>query len=170
MRAAWQIIQKKYPSIYAQGCAGHGVNLLIKDIVSVGDNDKTKKSAEKIIKFVKNHHLVKSMYENRRALAKVPQTLSMPVVSRWYSRYNAMNSLLSSKYVLIQLFDDEENILKSINPKITSLQIANLIKSHDFWNKLTKLVKCLEFPSNVIGKAFSQFIWKSSNFFLYRQT
>lgn len=35
MQTSWKIIEERYPYIAAHGCAAHGVNLLIKDIVTL---------------------------------------------------------------------------------------------------------------------------------------
>ena len=152
MKAAWKIIEAKFPTISAVGCAAHATNLLVKDIVDTPEHSKTIKSAEKIIKYVTNHHLVKSKYEEKRAAAQVSHTLSMSVQTRWFSLYKSMNDLLASKYVLIQLVDEENDMLKEITPKNTSVAVLNLIKLNDFWTNLTQLVKAIEYPSNIIGK------------------
>jgi hypothetical protein len=154
MKAAWKIIEEKYPHISAYGCSAHGVNLLLKDICSTSDRENTMKKAEKIIKFIKNHHIVKAKYEELRREAKVPHTLSMPVVTRWFSRYTAMDGLLASKYVLTRLVDASEDTLRKIEPKTTSKTVIDLIKNASFWSELKKLVNVLEYPSNVIGNIF----------------
>ena len=152
MRAAWKLIEGKFPHISANGCAAHGVNLLIKDILNTTEYSTTIKDAEKIIKYVTNHHLVKSKYEEQRKLASILHTLSMSVATRWFSVYNSMKDLLASKYVLIQLADKDGDTLKNISPKTTSAAVLKLIKLNEFWQGLAKLVKTIEYPANVIGK------------------
>ena len=152
MKSAWRIIEEKYPHISASGCGAHGVNLLVKDIVSTTEATKTVKDAEKIIKYVKNHHIVKAKFDERRIAANISLPLSMPVSTRWFSYYKSMSSLQLSKYVLIKLVDEESRLLKEIQPKNTSADVMTLIKSNPFWERLSKLVKSIEIPSNVIGK------------------
>ena len=74
MKSAWRIIEEKYPHI----------------------------SAEKIINYVKNHHIVKTKFNEKRIAAKISFSLSMPVSTRWFSYYKSMSSLQLSKYVLIK--------------------------------------------------------------------
>ena len=62
MKASWKLIEESFPNIFAMGCAAHGTNLLIRDILDTPEAAKTIKESEKIIKFVINHHLVKSKY------------------------------------------------------------------------------------------------------------
>ena len=124
--------------------------LAAKDIVSTTEATKTVKDAEKIIKYVKNHHIVKAKFDERRTAANISLSLSMPVSTRWFSYYKSMSSLQLSKYVLIKLVDKESLLLKEIQPKNTSAAVMALIKSNPFWDCLSKLVKSIEFPSNVI--------------------
>ncbi|KAG5678315.1 hypothetical protein PVAND_008000 [Polypedilum vanderplanki] len=66
MKAAWKLIEEKFPNISAYGCAPHALNLLIKDMANTPECSKTIKNAEKIIKFVKNHHIVKAKFDEKR--------------------------------------------------------------------------------------------------------
>lgn len=152
MRAAWKLIEEKFPHISAYGCAAHGINLLIKDVLDTTENSKTIKEADKIIKFVMNHHLVRAKYEEKRKGDKVPHTLSMAVSTRWFSRFTSANDLHASKYVLIQLVDEAGDMLEEIAPKPNSKTVVKLIRSTEFWDRLAKLVKLIEYPANVIGE------------------
>jgi Protein of unknown function (DUF 659) len=153
MKAAWKIIMRKYSHISAYGCAAHCMNLLVKDILEDPDHIKIIKDSERIIKFVTNHHIVKAKYEDLRKLAKVPHTLTMPVVTRWFSRYTSMSNLLASKYVLTQLVDRDGDSLKEIPSKTNSTPAIKLIKSNEFWDQLSEAVKTIEYPSNIIGRS-----------------
>ena len=134
MRSSWSQL----------ACEGH--------TASTTEATKTVKDAEKIIKYVKNHHIVKAKFDKRRVAANISLSLSIPVSTRWFSYYKSMSSLQLSKYVLIKLVDEESTLLKEIQPKNTSADVMALIKSNPFWDRLSKLVKSIEFPSNVIGK------------------
>lgn len=155
MRAAWKIIEQKYPHISAMGCAAHGVNLLIKDILDTTNFIKIIKDSEKIIKFITNHHIAKAKYDEMRKLMNVSHTLTMAVATRWFSRFTSLNDLSSSKYVLLQLIDKHEDLLQEISPKATSIAAIKLIKTNEFWESLTKVVKAIEYPANIIGKFLS---------------
>ena len=152
MKSAWRIIKEKYLHISASGCGAHGVNLLVKDIVFTIEATKTVKDAEKIIKYVKNKHIVKAKFDERQIAANISLSLSMPVSIRWFSYYKSMSSLQLSKYILVKLVDEESTLLKEIQPKNTSADVMALIKSNPFWDCLSKLVKSIEFPFNVIRK------------------
>ena len=152
MRASWKLIEEKYPHIAANGCAAHVMNLLVKDILSTPDHQKTIKESGKIIQFVNNHHLAKAKFEEKRKAAKVANTLSSPVPTRWYSQFTSSSNVLKAKYVLMSLADENSEDLKDIVPKIKSDQALKLMKSPDFWERLATLVRTIEYPSNIIGK------------------
>lgn len=63
MRSAWQKIEGRYPHISANGCAAHGMNLLIKDLLSA--HDKTISESAKVIKFINNHYIVQETVTSR---------------------------------------------------------------------------------------------------------
>lgn len=152
MRSAWEKIEIKYPQISANGCAAHVLNLLIKDISSSKENSKTVKDAEKIIHFINNHHIVKAKFEEKRKAANVSTTLSTTVATRWYSQFTSGNNLLKSKYILMKMSDEDSVLLSGIEPKTKSDEVQKLMKSHEFWKRLDKYVKTIEYPSNIIGK------------------
>ena len=126
--------------------------MLEKGIVSTTEITKTVKDAEKIIKYVKNHHIGKAKFDERRIAANISLSLSIPVSARWFSYYKLMSSLQLSKYVLIKLVDEESTLLKEIQPKNTSADVMALIKSNSFWDRLSNLIKSIEYPPDVIGK------------------
>ena len=95
---------------------------------------------------------MKAKFDERRIAANISLSLSIPVSTRWFSYYKSMSSLQLSKYVLIKLVDEESTLLKEIQSKNTSADVMALIKSNPLWDRLSKLVKSIDFPSNVIGK------------------
>lgn len=152
MRAAWREIEARFPHISANGCAAHGLNLLIKDLLAVPENQKTISESSKIIKFINNHHIVQAMFESRRKEAKVTQKLSLPVATRWFSNYDSLQKLHCAKYILIKLCDEESTAIEAINPKTTSCAVVNLIKSHDFWDRVSTCIKLIDYPTQIIGE------------------
>lgn len=151
MRAAWKEIEARFPHISANGCAAHGLNLLIKDLLSAPVHEKTIQESAKVIKFVNNHHLVQAKFEIRRKEAQVQNKLSLPVATRWFSHYNSFQKLHSAKYVLSKLCDEEAQIIENINPKTTSAAVLKLVKSHEFWQRISDCIKLIEYPTMIIG-------------------
>lgn len=152
MKAAWKIIERKYPRISANVCAAHAVKLLIKDISSFKDNLKTIEEAEKIINFVNNNHIVKTKFEEKRIEENILSKLSIDEPTRWYSFFTSGNNLLKSKYILMKINDAESNLFSAVKPKAKSVEFQKLISSSDFWDRLAQYIKTIEYPSNMIGK------------------
>lgn len=63
MQSAWKALKEKYPTMFAYGCAAHGVDLLVKDIVNLPRNTETIKDAAKIVQFINSHHMVHSKFD-----------------------------------------------------------------------------------------------------------
>lgn len=95
------------------------------------EHSSTNKDAEKIIKFVCNHHLVKGKFEQKRKVAKIGHTLSMLVPTCWYSRYIAF--------------------LDEVRPRPMAAVSIALIKSTDFWEGLSKTVKLIDIIESMLS-------------------
>lgn len=152
MQASWRIIEERYPTIAAYGCAAHGVNLLIKDIATLPEHAKTIKDASKIIQFINNHHMANAKFEEKRKEAGVTHKLSSPIPTRWYTEFNSAKDLSDAKVLLMRLAHEDTGVLENINPKAASAKALSIMKSTEFWIRLESLVNDLELPTKVIGK------------------
>lgn len=152
MKAAWKIIENKFGHISAYGCSAHCVNLLIKDLLNSSQSSDTVKDAEKVIKFFKNHHIVKAKLDAKRKAKNVNKTLSMPVSTRWLSMHTSLSSLLRLKYCMIEVLDEDGEIIKQIQPKANTAAVIDLVKSTEFWTELKTVVKQIDLPSKTINK------------------
>ncbi|KAH9269465.1 hypothetical protein BASA83_008548 [Batrachochytrium salamandrivorans] len=99
-RSAWSILKKKYPSLFFQGCASHGVHLFVKDIF---DATKTKKErgvadypekypfhyllefsqqCKNVVSFILFHHQMKAQLQKAQLTENLPG-LVQPAPTRW---------------------------------------------------------------------------------------
>lgn len=152
MQAACKLIEEKYPFISAYGCAAHGANLLIKDIVGLPEYSKTINNGAKIIQFINNHHVAHAKFEEKRKEAGVKHKLSSPVATRWYTEYTSAKDLLDAKILLARLAHEDFEVLSNINPKAASSKALSLMMSSDFCGQLDSLVNVIELPTKIIGK------------------
>lgn len=111
MQAAWKIIEQRFPTISAYGCAAHGVNLLVKDIATLPEHTKSIKCASKIIQFTNNHHIAHAKFEEKRMEFGVTHKLSSPVRTRWYTEYNSAKNLSDTKVMLMRLAHEDSEVL-----------------------------------------------------------
>jgi Protein of unknown function (DUF 659) len=128
MKAVWKIIEERYPTIAAYGCAAHGVNLLIKDIAHLPEHANTIKESTKIIQFVKNHHQSFAMFEEKRKEAGVNRRLSTSVPTRWMSEHEQALNLFNAKVVLTRMSMENYAELVKINPRHNSERALELLR------------------------------------------
>jgi hypothetical protein len=152
MRAAWDLIKTRFPHISVYGCGAHGANLVIKNILSHPEHAKTTDENAKIVQFINNHHIFHAKFEAKRKEAGVKHKLSSPVSTRWFTEYKSAKDLMDAKVLLLKLATEDFDELKEINPKKKSEKALKLMKCSAYWNRLEKLVKAIEYPSNIIGK------------------
>lgn len=152
MKSTWGKIEERYPFIAAYGCAAHGTNLLIQDIMELPDYTNTATEAAKIVRFVNNHHMCTAKFEAKRKEAGVKHKLSSVVPTCWYTQYTSAKDLLDAKVLLRRIAHEDSKELEDIKPKVTSLAALELMKSDNFWGRLEELVDVLELPTKVIGE------------------
>lgn len=152
MQAAWKIIEARFDTISAYGCAAHGMNLLIKDIVMIPEFTKTSQDASKIIQFINNHHIAHAKFASKRKEAGVSHKLTTSVPTRWYSEYTSAKNLLDAKTLLNRLANEDFDELSNINPKPKSKKALEIIKSANFWSRLENFCSVLKLSSKMIGK------------------
>ncbi|XP_059587962.1 uncharacterized protein LOC132252076 [Alligator mississippiensis] len=71
MKAAWEIIIDKYPHITAIGCASHGLNLLLNDIMKLDTPQKIYRRAKEVTKHVKATHVVAAVFKKKHEAKNV---------------------------------------------------------------------------------------------------
>jgi hypothetical protein len=152
MRASWKIIEETFPHISANGCSAHGINLIGKDISNIPDHKDVISKSNKIIQFVKNHHLVKAKYDEERVNYNVKKTLSTPVPTRWLSQSTSATNLNDSKRILMGMAIDDYESLKRIDPPHKSVVALNLMKNTEFWAKQKKFADIIKKPAQSILK------------------
>ncbi|KAI3661953.1 hypothetical protein MP638_005994 [Amoeboaphelidium occidentale] len=140
MKAAWNIIERRKPHIFANGCADHWMNLLVKDIVSIPYFAAILEDAVDYVKFVRGKQL-----------------LCLPAATRWFTHYKCLESLADARTALYALANDEK-VLDQLKMNASSdfrvkLQVfVDITNEKSFWLKVLELQKALEYPSNLIGK------------------
>ena len=105
--------------------------------------------AGKIIKFFKNHHAAKALYDEMRSTEN-GCSLSLPVPIRWYSQYISLQSVLKSRYAIQKVCDMHQEKLNKISKDLSNA-VIKLARSAAFWVKVTNVVKLIEFPAKIIG-------------------
>ncbi|KAF4149993.1 hAT family C-terminal dimerization region [Phytophthora infestans] len=153
MRGAWAIIEKKYPTIFANGCGAHVLNLLIKDVCKIPEFAAVLADLNVLVKFVNDHKLVVAEFKRLRDVLTIQKGLTLPCPTRWYTHFNACENLYKAKLAVRNLAEPGcDHILKEIQNKDAVNTFRRIANSGAFWRKLLQLKRLLSFPSKQIGK------------------
>lgn len=142
MKAAWKILEKKYPLIIFFGCLAHGINLLIGDIMKIEWAKTILEKAKKIVIFFHNHIIPTAILKKyqREKYGSNYKSLKLSVKTRWYSAAKCLDSVYKNQLALSLTFTE----IFSNN----SIEIDNEIKVYiydeNFWNELKSLLNLLE--------------------------
>ena len=148
MTSAWTIIETNFPKIFANGCAAHVLNLLIKDLCSAEKYQNVMVKANNIVNYVKRRHIAFAKFEEIRTQLTISRTLCQPVETRWYSQYECLKSVIMNRDTLSLL----GNINDIFRNNETDKRFLSDIHDIDFWNKAIELRDVLGTPTSLIGK------------------
>ena len=159
MRGAWKLIETKYPNIFANGCAAHVMNLLVKDIFSIRNNMDALDQAKNISKFIKNHQIVLNKFKNLQLAMKNAglldriKALELPVETRWYSNHNTIKSVLLNKNCIQSVFNDRAFNTELKDHGVRGLEsVIEYVNDSYFWVKLDAMDILLKPITKVIGE------------------
>lgn len=146
MQAAWKMIKRDFPDVFAHGCAPHSLNNFLKDLIKkVEAISKLKEDALKVIRFVMNHDVVLSKF--RAITGKANSILKFPCDTRFATYYDMFKCLLEQKLVLIEMLDAYNDLF--VQRKVEGLQMArSIVENTSFWGRL-------KFTSNELMKPVS---------------
>jgi hypothetical protein len=148
MKSAWRQLKQRYPHLIICGCLAHGINLFIKDIISVPTIRQALNEAKEIIKFFKNGQLSRELLKkNQLENGGVIYALSLPVDTRWGSNANMLKSLLRTQEH-IQSVTVNKEISKIMPNDLRSL----ILNNSNFWPLIENIHNHLEIPSSSITK------------------
>ncbi|RHY05545.1 hypothetical protein DYB28_003450 [Aphanomyces astaci] len=63
MRAAWKILEAKYPGLICNGCAAHALNVLVKDVCKLEPYSTILESSRHVTSFVKDRNALTKRIE-----------------------------------------------------------------------------------------------------------
>jgi Protein of unknown function (DUF 659)/hAT family C-terminal dimerisation region len=151
MRGAWDLIEDAHPHIFANGCAAHVMNLLVKDICDLSGYSELLAEVQFLVKFVKDHQHVLARFNEFRQEFKIARTLVLSVPTRWYTQFNSCENLLKAKFAMT-LLCEQDDLLSAISAKGPVKRFRDIITNGNFWSALKEITKVLSFPTSIIGK------------------
>jgi len=146
MKAAWVIVKDTFPHITPIGCAAHGLNLLLGDIMGLQTMQTLYKKAKKVVKHVKNRQVISATFSAKQKQKKKATTsLQLPSKTRWGGTVIMYNSLVEGKESLQELA-----IMESLD---VDADIRKVLLDNDvFWARIINSLKVLEPVASAIEK------------------
>lgn len=156
MQAGLRIGTEKYPHIHIFGCVAHALNLLCKDILKLSSSNKVFVKAKKVIKKIKNSHILHSLFTQKQREKEIKVTLKLPPETRWGYAMQALESLIANKGILRLMAADPDTAASfdPINATIDEEQnddepelpgeVKKLILDDQFWLKVEGLHEILQ--------------------------
>ncbi|RDW86373.1 uncharacterized protein DSM5745_03015 [Aspergillus mulundensis] len=142
------LAKAEYSHVFFIGCDSHGLQLLMKDLLSLGEIKEVFKNAASVISYFRNSpkQLAWIHHYQRRKEGKV-RTLIASAITRWGTQFNALRSVWRSGVALRQwtLTPEVIKASKSNNKETAAMSgVATIINSSEFWTDLENLLCLLE--------------------------
>ncbi|KAF1330148.1 hypothetical protein FI667_g5274, partial [Globisporangium splendens] len=159
MKGAWKILQRERQGIVCNGCAAHGMNLLMKDVLELEDFAAILQQAKMVSCFVKDHHAMwdrfKQLQKQMKREGESRRRLSLPVPTRWYSSEKCIKSLVANKDVIAAVFSDNELLDRYQQSSSKVEQVKELLRNESFWATADIALKLMH-PINTCLAAFER--------------
>ncbi|XP_013988342.1 uncharacterized protein [Salmo salar] len=129
MKFAWAQVEEAYPHITPIGCMVHGLNLLIKDIMSLQTMETLYKTAKQVVQDVRSKEEVSVTYSNKNT-KKNNSTLKLTCNIRWAGVVTMYSSLLKDKESL-------QEMARSQSVEI-EISIRKILLDDVFWERVVR--------------------------------
>lgn len=102
-----------------------------------------------------NHHRARAMFDEGRRGRSIGK-LQVAVATRWFAQYSSGMSVVKAEYVLKEICANYSETLEEISAT-KAPEVIRTIQSNAFWTELKAVMKLIEYPCNIIGKALKCF-------------
>ncbi|XP_064475346.1 uncharacterized protein LOC135389209 [Ornithodoros turicata] len=151
MKAACDLVTQHYPHVTAIGCAAHGLNLLMNDLMGLDTLRELNKQAREVIEYVKRSHIVAATFKQKQESNDGEGnsvTLKLPSKTRWAGVTLSLESLARNKMAL-----KETVIIEDLKVKKSVRQ--TVLDEKDFWSRVNSALSLLNTISSCIASAES---------------
>jgi 23S rRNA U2552 (ribose-2'-O)-methylase RlmE/FtsJ len=135
MEKSWSIIESTR-GILCNGCAAHTLNLLLQDIAKLDAVNRVTSGAETITTyFMRRSQLLARLKAEKAEMNRSDssnvygRTLTIPVVTRWYSSYQCLVNVIRNREAITRVFDDEDFMEPLKGTKKRQLQLPPLSRA-----------------------------------------
>lgn len=153
MKAAWALLEAKYPLINCYGCGAHVLNLLIKDIIKSKEFETLIANNEKVVMFIRNHTATNHLYQELMREVGVTKQLCKAVPTRWLSTHTSMQNTHDAKVLVQKMANEHRDVFENVSSaRSKAKEVLKIIQSESFWLKLATCVEKVKLPTLMIQK------------------
>lgn len=145
MKKAWEYVEEENVGVICNGCAAHGFNLLMGDVLLIEIISDILTKATSIAKFIRKSYLLLHQFRQKQKLMSncSKHALSLPMNTRWYTSEKCIRSVVENQYIIQSIFDDDS--LQVLNSSKSKLQeIKKIIYDQQFWDISKATLRLLE--------------------------
>jgi hypothetical protein len=179
-KSMWNILRPKYPTKYFYGCFAHGLHLIVKHLFDHKMDEKVlvinpfdeliqfMLDSKEMVKFFKNHHIVKSCLEDEQKVQKVKR-LALPGETRWGSLLRMFQNNLASANALHKIVNERDFVtsVTTIEAREQRMKIKDFVCREDFDAVNEKAILLLTPIDVLIVKCQSSFLALSEIYHLF---
>lgn len=128
------------PQIFGNGCAAHGMDLLVKDIASIPFLSSAIESCVKLTKFIKKRSALALTFRQiqRSTHAERHKGLRLPVATRWYTSESCLAGACQNEWAVRSLFTKCDLLSRyetnaGSQAKLTAT--VTIVKDKSFWER-----------------------------------
>jgi hypothetical protein len=137
MKAAWGIVQEKFPHVSAVGCAAHSINLIFADLLKLRTLNDLYKDCRGIVVHVRNSHMLLSIFNEKRKESACNVTVNTISETRWGKVVIMFDHVLKNKTPL------QQSVVDSRADGIVKPDIKKLVLDDSFWDTMAKMKRLL---------------------------
>lgn len=150
MKAAWALLEAKYPLINCYGCGAHVLNLLI---IKSKEFETLIANNEKVVMFIRNHTATNHLYQELMREVGVTKQLCKAVPTRWLSTHTSMQNTHDAKVLVQKMANEHRDVFENVSSaRSKAKEVLKIIQSGSFWLKLATCVEKVKLPTLMIQK------------------
>ncbi|OWZ09766.1 hypothetical protein PHMEG_00017477 [Phytophthora megakarya] len=147
MPKAWEILERERP-IFCHGCSSHALNLILEEVMRLEWMSWALTRSVAVAKFIRNRSQLLARFQRQQKKGKEEhqRALRLPVLTRWYSSYECIKSIVDNRSTNIDLFKKKKVLKKRFGRSPAKLNEArDIVENKAFWSR-TNLVASLMKP------------------------
>lgn len=153
MKAAWRLLEKRYPWIILESCKARRIDLAARDLCKLDFVSDVIEKCMDIAKFFRKTIPQGVLEETQRSTHGHSHLIQLPVPNRWFSRWTLVNSINANKSCLkIAIWSPKitDNMELKKDPARLKKLKSLLSENNNFWTNVALVEELLRPLKNAI--------------------